>query len=234
MCKVRQSPSASNIATIEDEVSHLLQEIVDFNSESIISSENDGVCLSSSPFTESWGYDETNFQDYIEYLTQSIGFDSNSYMYALCLIKKMENSEYPVPITQQTVHRLFFICLSIGYRFTDDNRYADADFANLGCVTIEEFLKMQIWVLTALKFNCFIHEDEIKKMDNLTQKLYLSSFHKYKILPQKKSNFFLTLTSLTNEEIKDSTIQNISSSNYLKKSVLPDLIDNISYPMSLK
>eukprot|EP00298_Acanthocystis_sp_HF-20_P001588 c12001_g1_i1.p1 GENE.c12001_g1_i1~~c12001_g1_i1.p1 ORF type:complete len:247 (+),score=86.20 c12001_g1_i1:83-823(+) len=187
--QLNQTPESVRVA---EKAEYLLEQLVNFNEhQGCTKAVGKAMIKSASPFAEQWVYEDILVKEFLDYLGASVLLDDDCYIYALCLLKKIEKSSNVVPITQRTVHRLFFTCLVLGFRFMDDRRFADQEFATICSLSLDEFRNMQLWVLKTLKFNCFIQPEELVMMKNKIDEVYLGFDS---CVDLKKNPNILTLT----------------------------------------
>eukprot|EP00298_Acanthocystis_sp_HF-20_P000429 c10575_g1_i1.p1 GENE.c10575_g1_i1~~c10575_g1_i1.p1 ORF type:complete len:439 (-),score=155.04 c10575_g1_i1:25-1341(-) len=177
-------------------IESLLNYIIQYNShQSRINCVTSIQSSHNSPFTEPWEHETITFEQFTQETSVLATFDDQCYIYAFSLLKKIELHHQLVLITQQTVHRLFFACLVLAFKFMQDGRYADSEFAMLGGFRSQMLISMQIWIFKALKFNCFIDKKSFQLMGSRLRKLDLSlqsnSYSNYNNEPQ-----FMTLSWL--------------------------------------
>jgi len=83
-----------------------------------------------------------------------------SYISALCIIQRLENVHAIPPLTQRTVHRVFFTSLMLAVKFLEDTTLRNEDFAKVGCLTPLDLARMELHVLKALHFSSATTVDE--------------------------------------------------------------------------
>jgi len=132
--------------------------------------QNEGIEMSPeltrsySTFATQWGYDWATVEEYVSRLQEWIVCGPECFVIALCLMKRLESLSVVPPITQRTVHRAYFTSLVLAVKFVEDETLCNADFAKVGCVTVNELNRMERRACVALKFNCTVTLEDYEQM----------------------------------------------------------------------
>eukprot|EP00299_Pterocystis_sp_00344_P007161 c2183_g1_i1.p1 GENE.c2183_g1_i1~~c2183_g1_i1.p1 ORF type:complete len:294 (-),score=43.28 c2183_g1_i1:47-928(-) len=115
---------------------------------------------SSSVFTTPWKYEWVKMNDYIDRLKEWIVCGPESFVIATCLLKRLEGLSVLPPLTTLSAHRIFFTCLMVAVKTTEDETLNNADFSKVSCIQLKELNAMEVFVLTALKFASHVPQSE--------------------------------------------------------------------------
>jgi len=166
-------------------------------------SQNEGKLTLSSPkcpFSIPWKYESAELSVYMDRLREWIQCTDEAFVFAMCLVKKLETLDAIPCMNQRTVHRVFFTCLMLAVKFLEDETYRNADFAKVGCVNVQELNAMECTALNALGFNCCVSLEDLVECQQQLSTLR-SSFKKVGLRGRRKSSStdattFCTFTSL--------------------------------------
>eukprot|EP00298_Acanthocystis_sp_HF-20_P022500 c30461_g1_i1.p1 GENE.c30461_g1_i1~~c30461_g1_i1.p1 ORF type:complete len:241 (-),score=70.73 c30461_g1_i1:32-754(-) len=93
---------------------------------------------------------------------------STIYIYALCLLQKLELTKAFTKITARTAQAIFSTCFSLSSKYLEDIVFSDLDFADIVGTTLDQQIAREIHYLTALGFNVTVTQQEI---DTMSQRL---------------------------------------------------------------
>jgi len=111
-----------------------------------------------------WKYQQMTLCEFFANIQGQSNCPSNIYVLALCLMKKYEQTLQFENLNSTTVHRVFYTCLALAYKFLEDEVFVDSDFALLGLVSLPQYKQMELHVLQALEFSTYISQEEFEKM----------------------------------------------------------------------
>lgn len=109
-----------------------------------------------STFATPWTYEWATVTEYIQRLREWIVCGPESFVVAICLMRRLEELGVVPPCTQRSVHRTFFVCLVLAVKYLEDETLSNTDFAKVGCVTVQELNQMEQHACIALRFNCTV------------------------------------------------------------------------------
>lgn len=143
--------------TIEANVAHtiaaMLANIVASNSDVI---EKDD----ETPFGVAWTYEWADIGEYIDRLQEWISCGPESFVVAVCLLKRLEAQDCLPALVQKNIHRIFFCILVLAVKMTEDETLRNPDFAKVGCVAAPQLSHMELYLLKALNFACCVSPSE--------------------------------------------------------------------------
>jgi hypothetical protein len=113
-----------------------------------------------SVFTTPWKYEWVKMNDYIDRLKEWIVCGPESFVIATCLMKRLESVGALPTLTALSAHRIYFTCLMLAVKTTEDETLNNADFGKVSCIQLKELNDMEVHVLTALKFACHVPQSE--------------------------------------------------------------------------
>jgi len=124
------------------------------------------TCSAAAPtlgdeiFASVWPYSWATVNEYMDRLKDWIVCGPESFVVALCLLKRLEAAHAIPPINQTSVHRLFFTTLVLAVKMTEDETLCNPDFAKVGCVAPRELFYMELHCLKSLNFTCLVSCEE--------------------------------------------------------------------------
>jgi hypothetical protein len=107
-------------------------------------------------FAMPWMYEWAEIGEYMNRLKEWISCGAESFVVAVCLLKRLESLNAIPPLTQRSVHRVFFTSLVLAVKIMEDETLTNSDFAKVGCVTPRQLQRMELHSLKALGFNCLV------------------------------------------------------------------------------
>jgi len=113
-------------------------------------------CLFSTP----WKYDWVAITDYLDRLKEWIVCGIESFVVATCYFKRLEEVGALPTINNVSVHRIFFTCLMLAVKMTEDETLNNADFAKVACIQLKDLNAMEVFVLCSLNFECAMPVEE--------------------------------------------------------------------------
>jgi hypothetical protein len=113
-------------------------------------------CLFSTP----WKYDWVQITDYVDRLKEWIVCGTESYVVALIFFRRLEAMGALPVINSLTVHRIFFACLMLAVKVTEDETLNNADFAKVACIQLKDLNNMEIFILESFAFCCTVTTEE--------------------------------------------------------------------------
>jgi len=155
----RKSSSAPSVETAPDYITTTIASLLTH-----VVGENDH--LEKPPveeeglFTTAWKYDWVLFADYVDRLKEWIVCGPESYVVAMCYLKQLEQRNVLPILTTTSVHRVFFACLMLAVKVTEDETLNNADFAKVACIQLNILNEMELFLLNALNFVVTVSVDE--------------------------------------------------------------------------
>jgi hypothetical protein len=136
-------------------VSSLLVHLVERNAEVPLPEDH-----ASGLFASDWKYHWVKVSDYMDRLKEWVACGPESFVVAVCLLKRLEALQAIPPLTQLTANRVYFACLMLAVKMTEDETLNNADFAKVACVSLQELNELELYVLKALNFSCCVAPEE--------------------------------------------------------------------------
>jgi len=115
-----------------------------------------------STFATPWMYEWATVTEYIHRLKEWIVCGPESFLAAVCLMRRLEALGVVPPCTQRSIHRTYFVCLVLAVKYLEDETLSNSDFAKVGCVSVQELNEMEQHACLALRFNCTVTLDEFE------------------------------------------------------------------------
>eukprot|EP00298_Acanthocystis_sp_HF-20_P023865 c33731_g1_i1.p1 GENE.c33731_g1_i1~~c33731_g1_i1.p1 ORF type:complete len:238 (+),score=78.94 c33731_g1_i1:71-784(+) len=136
-----------------------------------------------------------SFQVYVSELMDWIFDKEECYVLALYYMMQLESSPNTPAITFSTLHRMFFVCLSIAVKFHEDGRTKNIELSKIGHLRLEELNQLEVRALIDLKFNCYVSQSQY---DDFVQLLSFVSRDLDETLFPKDQGIRVTLRALFN------------------------------------
>jgi hypothetical protein len=149
-----------DIPSVDVAPSYLTGTIASLLTHVIVANEPLKSADSSSVFTTPWKYEWVKMNDYIDRLKEWIVCGPESFVIATCLLRRLEELGVLPPLTALSAHRIFFTCLMVAVKTTEDETLNNADFAKVSCIQLKDLNAMEVFVVTAMNFSCFIPQRE--------------------------------------------------------------------------
>lgn len=100
-----------------------------------------------------------NFQDYIIRLMKHTDAESNSIIYALCLIDKLCDSN-KLCLTYKNIHKVFFISLIISIKWLEDFTFSDKHYSKCGGISLKEYIVLESSFIYLLDYKVQINDNK--------------------------------------------------------------------------
>ena len=151
---------------------HLTQEIQDSpqsqyldTSGSDSTSEEEHCCI----------LDDLSIENFVILCYKSLGLDDHMLILSMMYFDKILAKKFI--LTENNIHKVFFICMMEVHKFYSDVVFPNKDYAKLCGISTEELLELELEFLNYLDFNMNISEDDFfaykKKLKNYFEKFII-------------------------------------------------------------
>eukprot|EP00298_Acanthocystis_sp_HF-20_P009701 c18454_g1_i1.p1 GENE.c18454_g1_i1~~c18454_g1_i1.p1 ORF type:complete len:249 (+),score=49.16 c18454_g1_i1:149-895(+) len=139
------------------------------------------------------------FLSHLEYETEPIS--ENTYIFALCLLKKLETTKSFTHMSQSTIQGIFYICFTLAFKYLEDEVFTSDDFAEIAGMEKKKYVSAEIHYIEALQFNLTITPEDMEEMKNKIDFIWSNRFstqiHKLLSSSKRLNDLFQTTTTTT-------------------------------------
>ena len=124
---------------------------------------------SSSNSDFSCELDKYDIEDYIIQAYKKLGFTSNLLILSMMNLDKLLGSNFI--LTEENVHKVFFICMMETQKYYDDEYFKNKDYSKVSGISTKELLELELEFMKYIDFNIFIKDEDYFKYKSQLQEL---------------------------------------------------------------
>ena len=124
---------------------------------------------SSSNSDFSCELDKYDIEDYIIQAYKKLGFTSNLLILSMMNLDKLLGSHFI--LTEENVHKVFFICMMETQKYYDDEYFKNKDYSKVSGISTKELLELELEFMKYIDFNIFIKDEDYFKYKSQLQEL---------------------------------------------------------------